>query len=130
VYDFAKLEGDLEALLLLRTVVAYRACQATDPRDKFYALLGLLASRREEDVLAFTPNYDISVQDLYKKFAHYFISEGKVHNILQQCGGHRESQGLPSWSPNWSFGEVIQRISAFDLGLERHHKFRASGDPS
>jgi len=75
---YLNLEGVPEALLLFNTVLAYRTCQAIDPRDKIYALLGLLTDRRQEDILAFTPNYDISIQDLYKKFARYFISK--------QCG--------------------------------------------
>jgi len=127
---FANFDGDLEVWLLLHAVAAYRACQATDPRDKIYTLLGLLEIRRQEDVLAFTPNYDISVQDLYKKFAYYFISKGKVHHILEKCGRQYQIRGLPSWTPGRSFGEIISPISAFDVGLEPNHKFRASGDLS
>jgi hypothetical protein len=81
------LEGDLEEVFLLHAARIYRPCEATDPRDKIYALLGLLGGRRQEDILAFTPNYNISVQELYKEFTRYFINKGDVHSILALCNG-------------------------------------------
>lgn len=120
----------LESLVLLNTVVTYRVCQATDPRDKIYTLLEvrLLKGYKGDRILRLVPSYDTSVQDLYKQFARYFISKGKVHSILEQCGAEHLIQDLPSWSPDWSVCERIARISAFDKSIEPERKFRASGD--
>jgi hypothetical protein len=122
------LEGDLEEVLLLHAARIYRPCEATDLRDKIYALLRLLGGRRQDDVIAFTPNYDISVQDLYKEFARYFINKGYVYSILVLCDGSYQIQGLPSWTPDWTVPELVPEIEFFNNGLPLGDHFRASGD--
>jgi hypothetical protein len=53
-------------------------CEATDPRDKIYAGLGLLGGQRQEGVLASKPNYDVTAQALYTEFARCWILKRKL----------------------------------------------------
>jgi hypothetical protein len=109
-------------------VAAYRPCEATDPRDKIYAGLGLLGGRRQEDVLAFKPNYDVTAQVLYTEFARYWILRGKFHFVLNRCGGPCHVQGLPSLAPDLTPSKIIPGIDIPDMGLKDEHERRASGD--
>lgn len=72
----------------------YRCYESTDPRDKIYALLGLLECRRQDNVLVSKPNCSISAQELYRDFARYFILKGNINNIMEKCGGPRLVQEM------------------------------------
>jgi hypothetical protein len=115
---------------LLMKMISYRECEATDPRDKIYGVLGLPAHRGHEDLIAFTPNYDLSAQDLYKEFARYFISKGWVLDVLENCRQSSQTQvpGLASWAPDWSVNKYTAPITWFDSQLTRKDKFSAAGD--
>jgi hypothetical protein len=115
---------------LLIKMISYRECEATDPRDKIYGVLGLPTQRGHEDLIAFTPNYDLSAQDLYKEFARYFISKGWLLQVLENCRQSSPTQvpGLASWAPDWSVNKYTCPIVWFDGYVERKDRFSAAGD--
>lgn len=90
---------DEELLGLDFTLSITREYQATDPRDRVYALLGLVET---EDSEAIQPDYTISTADLYMKVAWYFINKYETLDILAQVGFGAGLKGLPSWVPDWS----------------------------
>ena len=112
-YSQLDVKRGFEPLLLFVTAQVYRRCEATDPRDKIYAVLGLLGGRRQEDALAFTPDYNISTQTLYKRFTRYFINKVDPYYVLEKCGGDRQLPGLPSWAPDWTRSNLIPQLSIF-----------------
>jgi hypothetical protein len=74
--------------------------EATDPRDKIYALLGLCS---ESDTSAIKPDYSISVAELYTAVARHFITKTKDLTPLQYSDGNQDlKHGLPSWVPDYS----------------------------
>jgi len=78
---------------LLQTTLAF---EATDPRDKVFALLGLV---HEDDRSALKPDYSKPIQQVYTELAHHLI--GIDINIL--CFNvNSPSHSLPSWVPDWS----------------------------
>ena len=85
---------DVKHWHLLEVARIHRACLATDPRDKLYAFWGLLASPGHDDVLVFTPDYEIIVQDLYRNFTQYFLLKHETcSRVLENCHGTNQIQG-------------------------------------
>ena len=102
-------------------LMSCRSKNAGDPRDKVFALYGLLDIKEiPESIL---PDYTKSVRALYTDLATYFITEGHLEWLLCMASpGYVGSQGhdegscpdcksklplcdchqLPSWVPDWS----------------------------
>src|SRR5690242_6433713 len=79
-----------------------RNCSATDPRDKVYALLGLM---HPEFSLQFGIDYSISPAEVFTKVAIHCINNGRF-NILQHVHYTKNSIDLtllwiPTWVPIW-----------------------------
>lgn len=73
-----------------------RPKEATNPRDKVYAGLGLVVNRQELDV-----DYNISVPELYMRVTKLCIEKEGNLKILSMCALH-EDQNIPSWVPDLS----------------------------
>jgi len=71
---------------------------ATDPRDKVYAGLGLLLGPQELEV-----DYDIPVPELYTRVAKLCIQREGNLNVLSLCALQQDPT-LPSWVPDLSKG--------------------------
>ncbi|KAH8665064.1 heterokaryon incompatibility protein-domain-containing protein [Tricladium varicosporioides] len=75
--------------------------EATDPRDKIFALWGLASDAEEQE---FQPDYDKSCTDVYTEAALAFIRAGHM-DIFSMCQGMPQSPELlhlPSWVPDFS----------------------------
>ncbi|RKL27258.1 hypothetical protein BFJ72_g13285 [Fusarium proliferatum] len=75
-----------------------RNCNASDPRDKIFALLGLWKKSVE-------PDYTLSPQAVYTGLASTLITDESwevVAQLLDMATHGRSMQGLPSWVPDWS----------------------------
>ncbi|KAF2498158.1 HET-domain-containing protein, partial [Lophium mytilinum] len=103
--------------VILRTMNA----ESSDPRDKVYALLGMI---REQDRQNLRPDYTKSVRDVYIQMARQLcLFNGKpcftfIGIISQKTATHR----LPSWVPDWSVShQAIDPIA-------RYGRFQASKD--
>ena len=116
-------EGPSQLFSLVRK---YHSFGASDPLDKVYALLGLIANQESEDIVEFRPNYNISITDLYTRFARYSLHEKTLLKVLESCGENNPALGLPSWVPDWSSRPMVQSISQFSF--EPDNVFKAGGD--
>ncbi|KAI0538667.1 HET-domain-containing protein [Xylaria digitata] len=77
-----------------------RRCKAKDPRDKVYALLGLIVDHSSQGLAA---DYNLSVKDLYIKVALDLASQHGWGHVLCRAGTrNRSTSALPSWVPDWS----------------------------
>ncbi|KAJ9618398.1 hypothetical protein H2203_008994 [Taxawa tesnikishii (nom. ined.)] len=90
---------------LLDLLCRFRNVQATDPRDKIYALHSLAADRD------FVPRVDYSqtVDKVYTQFARYFVKTGKGLQVVVAASLGQEVLGLPSWVPDWTVSGEFRR---------------------
>ncbi|KAJ2983617.1 hypothetical protein NQ176_g558 [Zarea fungicola] len=89
-----------------------RRAEASDARDKVYALLGLA---REEYRQAITVDYS-SKNTSAKTFLDFAIACIQLDSgtrILEQAGISQQMSGLPSWVPNWTVETRYERSDSF-----------------
>jgi hypothetical protein len=96
---------------LITTCSHYRRFEATDPRDKVYALRGLA---RGDALLDMIPvDYNIAVDDLYRRVARVSLQmSGNLQVLSVNSSGTsgRQSTGspdLPSWMPDWRLTDDV-----------------------
>jgi hypothetical protein len=82
-----------------------RRCQATDPRDKLYAILPLILQSETEDITeefeAIRIDYRLSATQVFVSLGKYLL-ESMGPDILTEVVGPSALAGLPSWVPDWS----------------------------
>lgn len=83
---------------LLRILANYRHHKATDPRDKVYALLGLVTEALTED---WVYDYSLDFSTVYLKVAEYCIMHQGSLECLGYCNPSVQYPGFPTWVPNW-----------------------------
>ena len=98
--------------------MAGRAYDATDARDKVYAILGMAeaplsprelnprlvwAQEDKKERPAMRVDYSASISEVYQHTAKYFINRDENLDILCILPTHRDatSNDLPSWTPDW-----------------------------
>jgi hypothetical protein len=76
-----------------------RRANCSDPRDKIYGLLGLFPKSTSSPV---QPDYKLSKQEVYLKFASVLLSDSHNHldSVLSWCV-YRNECLQPSWLPSW-----------------------------
>ncbi|KAI0966041.1 HET-domain-containing protein [Xylaria arbuscula] len=86
--------------------------EATDPRDKIYALLGLTS-----DGVSFTEHVSYAPWDskekIFFKFARLFVERNEGIDVLLQSGLRDEKDEWPSWVPRW---DKLERPVPVDAG--------------
>ncbi|KAF4951189.1 hypothetical protein FGADI_7680 [Fusarium gaditjirri] len=95
-----------------------RDCNASDPRDKIFALLGLWKQPVE-------PDYTLSPQAVYTGLSSILVtdkSQEVAGRLLHMASQGRSMLGLPSWVPDWSVKsrQPYQRLwnSPFSLPIK------------
>jgi hypothetical protein len=81
-------------LTLLRT---FRDRNASDPRDKVYALLGLVQER-----VSMIPDYSLGDVEVYRQATLESIYNSKDLSVFSTELGQKSRSDLPSWIPDWS----------------------------
>jgi hypothetical protein len=90
-----------QKLDLLDYLQGFRHCEATDPRDKVYALVSLAADISPG---TFRIDYTLTTEELYKGVVRFILFHHKSLDILGAVI-QKESEvvlRLPSWAPDWS----------------------------
>ncbi|KAI0190409.1 heterokaryon incompatibility protein-domain-containing protein [Xylaria flabelliformis] len=94
--------------------------ECSDPRDKIFALLGLV---RGLDLEGITADYDLTYVQVYTGLAAYLIrNHGYVKLIMM---GTKGDASLPSWVPNWTLLRELDwayfdaRSRAFDSAQQK-----------
>lgn len=85
--------------------------EATDPRDRIFALLGLLGSH-EHSTLKMKPRYDPNVRQIFASVVNAFLTSTAELDVLtarparprylSQSEPYKENPLLPSWVPDWT----------------------------
>lgn len=121
---------------LLELLLCYRESESTDPRDKVYALLGLLTTPGMDRSLLV--DYKSSVQDTFKRAALSVIQADKNLDILSiphqdslTMAGPTDLQ-LLSWVPDWratnnpSISRMENILCLNLISSRKHPTFEAS----
>lgn len=83
-----------DSLLLLSAIVYGRSAQATDPRDKVFAVMGMTPT-------IINPDYSKATFDVYTEAAESVEPDDIVRMLC--CVDHSQPiAGRPSWVPDWS----------------------------
>ena len=129
---------------LLHLMESFWLSEATDPRDKVYALLGLATDSHPESIM---PDYESPVSLVYAESVKDTINREGNLQIFSYCSGlfTPMDAAIPSWAPDWrskshdSKRPLKQRHLTFHL-IERaicmscvtakpeNHVFSAAGD--
>ena len=83
-------------------------CNATDDRDRVYALLGVATEAERE---AIKIDYTESVAEVYRRTAGYLVKLEGGLDLLFEAGCYEYMEGLPSWSPNWAGARKSETIA-------------------
>ena len=95
---------------LLECVVRHRSRQATDPRDKVYAFLGLSAPIHADMIV---PDYAKTVGEAYVDFAFHTLNMDGPRVLLSAGDCEQSQYQVPSWAPDWtaprltSYGDIM-----------------------
>ncbi|KAI9859473.1 MAG: hypothetical protein M1813_006615 [Trichoglossum hirsutum] len=97
----------------------FRLCDASEPKDKVYSLLGLAhnpASAQISEIIK--PDYDKSDKQVYIEMAWNLIRSETIWQFCLRCRGQRYTNihGLPSWVPDFSAKppsqlDIIENVS-------------------
>ena len=80
-----------------------------DPRDRVFALLGMVSDADTSDL---SPNYDLEMSAVFLKAARHFacLGDGTV-GFLSEAGTMQQLPDLPSWAPNLTTKKVRDVLS-------------------
>jgi hypothetical protein len=98
---------------LIHLLRSFRDFQATDPRDKVFALIGIAGDTELQGIF---PDYSKPCEDVYTDLARTLIQNGYIE-LLSLCEFSKEVDGLPSWVPDWS--RVVYRAPFQQRSLDR-----------
>jgi hypothetical protein len=112
--------GEHESLQL--TLLGMYHFNATDPRDKIFAVLGLADDIDDEPL---RPNYEETTEQVYHKTALHLLLRDPSIDILHKAGvGYpRHLTNILSWVPDWTSEAFLEFSSRVRTG-----GFRAAGD--
>jgi hypothetical protein len=89
-----------EAGDLLDVLQRSRNCSATDPRDKLYALLGLVSQEISD---AIPVDYSRATYDVFTDLAVQLLRVHRRIDVLVHADNSRsDNHRLPSWVPRWN----------------------------
>ena len=119
---------------LLKLLLQCRFRKASDPRDKIYSLLGLVAGANSNPLVAPTPthlpleirpDYSSPVGAVYTHVAQQMIIASNTLDVLGGCESSRVTPAttpgpdVPSWVPDWSAAQTASPLLHDALGQHR-----------
>lgn len=84
---------------ILQLLINTNACHATEPRDKVFALFGIVDSAQEHGLIA---DYMMDTEEVYTGITLHIIKSSRKLDVLAYCSGEKNVLSLPSWVPDWS----------------------------
>ncbi|KAL8344350.1 hypothetical protein RB601_004736 [Gaeumannomyces tritici] len=105
---------------MLSLLQEFGSRDATDERDKVYALMGLAGANNP---VAISADYSMSVKDVYKQTAVSLLDSTHALTFLAGNQTRKNRRDLPSWVPDW--GAIIEpgdraRAAVIDLYQANH----------
>lgn len=87
-----------------------RDCDTSVPKDKVFAILGLVANGHESGIEV---DYSKDMLCVFKETASAIITQKKSLNILLAGCDLSQSEGMPSWVPDWRREANSERPTLF-----------------
>ena len=85
-------------LSLCHLLFVFGKSEATDPRDRLFALLGLASDGDDPSLI---PNYVESIEMVFLRYSNHFVRHGDGINLLYQAvGASKTDLSIPSWVPD------------------------------
>lgn len=108
---------------LLRLTRQYKA---TDPRDKVFAVMGVVTNADSIPV-DLKPDYGLSTEEVFLSVAIHNLEKLKNLELLAQAGASSAGQNpkLPSWVPDWIYSNECRAVIAATVVKT---KFCSAGD--
>ncbi|KAH6972338.1 heterokaryon incompatibility protein-domain-containing protein [Ilyonectria sp. MPI-CAGE-AT-0026] len=108
----------LERHSLLQLVFLTRGFEATDPRDKLFALVGLASDVMSSD-WEVTPDYDLSLSEVYRRFALWHLTRNRQVEVFslgtnRDLPSSEELETLPSWVPDLTRPDMAAPLPKLD----------------
>lgn len=107
---------------LVRLVHCTQDYQATNLRDKLYALLGMASDISPDDII---PDYTKSVQEVFLDLVRFMVVKHRNLDIISS--GRLTISGIssPSWLPDWRGTNQLRPLNSEEFG---GHFYQASGN--
>ncbi len=118
-------------LVPIRLALMSRERKATDPRDHFYAVTGLMKNPITGVPLGPSPDYRLDPEQLFREQTLNLMQQSSSIHILDYAIGVGTSNplGLPSWVIDWSqFRKGDWRSSLYKASRGHKHQFRPAPD--
>lgn len=133
-------QGETKTPGLLHLLAGFSVSDATDPKDKVYSLMGLLAAVERDSLkeLRLIPDYTITTKHCYTTTAKALCTLSRNLDILalatvdpQTKANMSSAEMLPSWVPDWRLksSTILSPIHGFGSsnGDTSLRNFSASG---
>lgn len=118
------------SLDILSIIHATRYMESSDPRDRLFAIKGLIGSGDSDIVV----DYSKDINDIYRDWTLRYIERTGNLDVLLGCTPNKEkheiSDGLPSWVPdlrNWLDIDADLFESAHGFDMRPSLQYQASG---
>ena len=105
--------------------------KATDPRDHFYAITGLMKNPFTQLPLGPIPDYRLDPAQLFREQTLSLMQQSDSIDLLDRAIGigAPNSLGLPSWVCDWShYRDLGWRSSLYNASNGHKHQFRHTTD--
>jgi hypothetical protein len=94
-----------------------KAYEATDPRDRVYAVLGLVG----EQAYGVDPDYTLDKSDAFRHAVRVCIERSRSLDIMSACQDTDWLSSLPSWVPNWEADWKVHVLRQKQGGENLYH---------
>ena len=128
VKDLGKVIDDNAAgkLVPISLALLSQERKATDPRDHFYAITGLMKNPFNQSPLGPVPDYRLDPAQLFREQTLSLMQQSDSIDLLDRAigVGAPNPLGLPSWVCDWSrFRGLGWRSSLYNASNGRKHQF-------
>lgn len=108
---------------LFSLIIDTRACECSDPRDRLFALFGLIYTSHEEHLIA---EYSLTIEQVYTGIAAFLAKKGFTKEILRLANRTESVASLPSWVPDWAHCWKSSNVSQYLPILQSQLKHQLS----
>lgn len=106
--NYMRVAREENKLLLLDALPDMRLYNASDPRDKVFAIQAICEDGRHQDL---APRYEDSVEEIFTNLTAHILSRDKRLDILGHCHHSRRALSVPTWVPDWTSKWVALEFS-------------------
>lgn len=115
--------GTEEPMSMVKALSYTRYCDATDPRDKVFALYGLA----KDGPQAIEVDYRKSIRAVFTDVSKYLIENARDLVLLSMVQDANPDHNLPSWVPDWSLFFHADLLSVLDdQEPQNNERFKAA----